>query len=1085
LIALGRPQRFVTVASVALAAAALVGVGQPAQAAPSPNVVISQIYGGGGNTGATHKNDFVELFNRGTDAVDLRGWSIQYASATGTGNFGANANQLTTLSGSIPPGGYYLVAEASGGTVGDDLPASDTPTASINMSATAGKVAIVKSTSSLGCNGGSAPCSGAQLALIVDLIGYGGANFAEGSPAPALTNSTAALRGSNGCVDTDNNASDFVAAAPTPRNSASPAASCGGTSTSTAVATNTPTNTPTATNTPLPGSPTPTATPLSIHTIQGASHLSSFAGQSVGNVPGVVTAKRSNGFFMQETAPDADDRTSEGIFVFTSSAPTVQVGDAVVVRGTVQEFRPGGSGGTANLTTTELSTSNANVTVVSQGNSLPTAVMIGAGGRVPPTTVIEDDATGDVETSGTFDPAADGIDFYESLEGMLVQVPDPVVVGPTNSFGEVVVLANGGAGAGPRTARGGILLRPDDANPERIFLDDEILREQGAAMPLANVGDRLAGAPVGVMDYSFGNFKIQVLQPPTRVVGTIARESTSAAAAGQLSVATFNVENLDPSDGAAKFGALAQIVVNNLRAPDLIALEEVQDNNGATDNGVVDATQTLNTLVQAIQAAGGPVYQFRQIDPVNDKDGGEPGGNIRVAFLFRTDRGLAFVDRPGGTSTSAVGVVAGPTGPQLTTSPGRVDPINPAFNDSRKPLAGEFTFNGRTFFAVANHFNSKGGDLPLFGHAQPPTRSSEVQRHQQAQILHDFVAQIVGADPNARVVVLGDLNDFEFSQTVAIVKAGGILADLMDDLPLGERYSYVFEGNSQTLDHILVSPGFKAQLTQYDVVHVNAEFADQISDHDPQVVRFGFDSVAPTTTASTTPTANAAGWNNGPVTVNLAATDDPNGAGVQSVSYALAGAQSGGATVAGARASVVVSAEGTTAVSYNARDKAGNDEASKTLTVRIDATAPVVTYSGNAGTYTVDQQINITCTAADALSGIASTTCADAVGPAYAFPLGTNTLSATATDVAGNQGGATTTFTVAVTPDALAALVSRFVENQGIANALSAKIHQIERANGRGRPDQFEAFVHQLDAQRGKALTAEQADLLIRLAGAL
>src|SRR6185369_1696967 len=163
-----------------------------------------------------------------------------------------------------------------------------------------------------------------------------------------------------------------------------------------------------------------------------------------------------------------------------------------------------------------------------------------------------------------------------------------------------------------------------------------------------------------------------------------------------------------------------------------------------------------------------------------------------------------FVDRPGGDSTNAVGVVPGSTGPRLTFSPGRVDPTNAAFNASRKPLAGEFIYNSRRLFVVANHFNSKGGDEPLFGVGQPPDRVSEVQRHQQAQIVHDFVATILGIDPNADVVVLGDLNDFDFSDTLSILKAG-VLKELMETLPLNERYTYDFEGNSQALDHILSS----------------------------------------------------------------------------------------------------------------------------------------------------------------------------------------------------------------------------------------------------------------------------------------
>jgi len=325
---------------------------------------------------------------------------------------------------------------------------------------------------------------------------------------------------------------------------------------------------------------------------------------------------------------------------------------------------------------------------------------------------------------------------------------------------------------------------------------------------------------------------------PTLVSGGLARESTTAATAGQLAVATFNVENLSPIDAATKFAALAQQIVSNLRAPDIVAVEEVQDNNGPTNDAVVDATQTLNLLVAAIQSAGGPTYEYRQIDPVDDQDGGQPGGNIRQAFLFRTDRGLAFVDRTGGTSTSSTGVTAGPGGPQLTASPGRIDPLDPAFTSSRKPLAGEFLFNARRLFVVANHFNSKGGDQPLFGHFQPPTRVSETQRHAQAEVVAGFVSDIFAIDPEALVAVIGDLNDFEFADSLAPLRGAG-LTSLISTLAPNERYTYVFEGNSQTLDHIMASPALVEALAAFDSVHTNAEFSDQISDHDPQAARFG------------------------------------------------------------------------------------------------------------------------------------------------------------------------------------------------------------------------------------------------------
>ena len=245
-------------------------------------------------------------------------------------------------------------------------------------------------------------------------------------------------------------------------------------------------------------------------------------------------------------------------------------------------------------------------------------------------------------------------------------------------------------------------------------------------------------------------------------------------------------------------------------------------------------------LIDAIEDVGGPTYSYRQIDPVDDQDGGEPGGNIRVGFLFRSDRELDFIDRPGGTSTAETTVVAHPSGPQLSFSPGRVKPGDAAFTNSRKPLAGEFRMRGEKVFVVVNHFASKGGDDPLFGRFQPPHRSSEVQRHAQAQVVNDFVDSILAADPGATVIVLGDINDFEFSQTVEILE-GGVLTSLMTELPKSERYSYVFEGNSQVLDQILVTDTLLGRVPiDYDVVHVNSEFADQASDHEPQVARIRF-----------------------------------------------------------------------------------------------------------------------------------------------------------------------------------------------------------------------------------------------------
>jgi len=883
------------------------------------SIVISQIYGGGGNAGGSHTHDFVELFNPGDTAVPLDGLSIQYASAAGTGALGANAGQLTELTGSIQPHRYFLVREFSQAAIGAPLPAPDgTDATPINMSGTAGKVALVTGTTSVGCNGGSTPCDAAAQARIIDLVGYGGANFFEGSaPAPAPSNTTSAQRNSAGCDDTNDNAADFSAAATAPRNSSnvhfcdadqaprvsstSPEAgasdvshdsnititfsedvsvtgawfsiSCSSSGTHTASVSGGPSTYTLDPDTDFALNESCTVTIAAaavsdvdsndppdnmaadytfgfttelaltqISQVQGAGHLSPYAGQLV-KVEGVVIAERGSNVWVQDPSPDADPATSEAILVFGSTvANAVAVGDLVQVRGTVSEFRAGcsptcdpSSSAFDNLTITELASPGLGVTVLGTA-PLPAATVIGAGGRVPPTETIEDDATtGNVETSNVFDPAQDGIDFYESLESMLVQVNAPVVVGPRNSFGEILVLPDDGAGAGIRTARGGIVVRAGDFNPERVMLDDLFL-----PTPAVNVADHFSTAAVGVMTYDFANYKVAVTQPLTAVDAGLQREVTASPRENELAVATFNVENLAPTDPPSKLQRLAGLIVNNLRSPDLIAIEEIQDNDGVaggTASPVVDASVTWGLLIAAIDAAGGPHYDYRQIDPVDDQDGGAPGGNIRPGFLFRTDRGLAFVDRPGGDSTTPTSVIRQGGRAHLTLSPGRVDPLNPAWEATRKPLAGEFTWFDKTLIVVANHFSSKGGDDPLFGRFQPPVQSSAPKRHEQAASVNGFARQVTAAELKANLVVLGDINDFEFSETTQILEGGGVLTSLMHQLPQNERYSYVFEGNSQVLDQILFSPNLLRGLSAYDVLHVNSEFADQASDHDPSVAR--------------------------------------------------------------------------------------------------------------------------------------------------------------------------------------------------------------------------------------------------------
>lgn len=569
-------------------------------------------------------------------------------------------------------------------------------------------------------------------------------------------------------------------------------------------------------------------TVIPIHDIQGAAHISPLMGSKV-TTSGVVVAVGARGFYLQ--APDAgadnDPATSEGIYVYTSSAPTVASGDVAQVYGTVAEYRSNAN----YLSLTELTSP----TVTKTGEAeLPPSTLIGPGGRVAPP-VARGDEPGDVD-SAAFDVTAGALDFYESMEGMLVKIVDSEVVGPRSSFGEIPVLP-GGAGE-LRSARGGIVYnRYANQNTERLIIDDFLV-----PTPTADVGGTFAGPLYGVLDSAFGNYKFNVLTTPT-VTGNIpAREITRPDREGELSIATYNVENLDPGDPEEKFAELAKGIVINLKSPDIVALEEVQDNNGATGDGVVEADQTYTKLIAAITAAGGPTYTFRQVNPADDTNGGEPGGNIRVGFLIQASKGLRFVDRGQADATTATTITGNNGTIGLSLSPGLIDPTNEAFADSRKPLVGEFFFRGKQVFVIANHFGSKGGDQPLMGRFQPPARSSEIKRHAQAKVVRDFVSQIKAAKGKAAVVVLGDINDFEFSETANIlVGSDKWLTDLPRTIRANERYTYLFEGNSQVLDHILVStPLTRGSGVSYDIVHINAEYADQASDHDPQIVRLPF-----------------------------------------------------------------------------------------------------------------------------------------------------------------------------------------------------------------------------------------------------
>ncbi|WP_376735949.1 endonuclease/exonuclease/phosphatase family protein [Streptomyces broussonetiae] len=787
--------------SVAVAGAFTLTALPAAYAAPSSTVVISEVYGGGGNSGATLVRDFVELGNAGTAAYDLSGYSVQYLPGSPSAS---SLWQVTPLSGSVAPGGRYLVAEGagSGGTV--ELPTPDA-TGSIAMSATSGTIALVSGGTALTCKT-AADC--AADSRIVDLVGFGSAVVREGSGPAAGASNTASVARAASLADTDDNAADLASGTPTPVNSAGQGPGSGGGDDGGGD----------------DGGSTEPGT-VRVHDLQGTTRLSPFNGQTVTRVPGIVTGVRttgSRGYWIQEPQADTDARTSEAVFVYTGSAtPTVSVGDSVLVTGKVTEYYPSST----SQSVTEIT--GPTETVLSSGNPLPDAVVLDAG-SVP-------DGYAPTAGGGSIDalplqPAVHALDFYESLEGMRVEISDARVVGGTTAYDEMWVTVKPQESP---SARGGTLYSSyDQPNTGRIKV---MSLDTTTAFPEANVGDELTGTTSGPLDYAtYGGYNLQATTLGAVADNGLEREVTRKQSKKELAVATYNVENLDALDEQEKFDRLAEGVAVNLGSPDIVALEEIQDDNGAVNDGTVGSEATLTRFTDAIRAAGGPRYSWRYISPENNQDGGEPGGNIRLAFLYNPER-VSFVDRSGGDATTGTSVVKTKKGARLTYSPGRINPTSDAWDSSRKPLVGEFEFRGESVFVIANHFGSKGGDQPLHGRYQEPNRSSETKRHQQAAEVNTFVKSLLAADKKAKAVVLGDLNDFEFSQTVSTLTDGKVLTPLVGTLPAAERYTYVYDGNSQTLDHILTSPAVTHY--DYDIVHINAEFADQASDHDPQIVR--------------------------------------------------------------------------------------------------------------------------------------------------------------------------------------------------------------------------------------------------------
>lgn len=584
--------------------------------------------------------------------------------------------------------------------------------------------------------------------------------------------------------------------------------------------------------------------------LQGPGHFSPWEGKNV-RTTGVVTAvdpktdekKGRRYLWIEDPQGDGDLATSEGLFIDAPLDSAAAVGETIELEGQIEERGPA-----ADLPLTTLVASR--IGRLAASSTLPPPVLLGRAGRRPPGEVFDDDGL------RRFEPMLDGLDFWESLESMRVLVRTPRVVGPTLERNELVVVADSGRDATVNSRSGGVVMRPGDDNPERVIVSGRL----GGRLPEAKVGDLIAQDLPGLVDFAFGNYRLLATGPPLEVKAKLQNLEQTLFLGDEhtLTIATFNVENLSARDDEARFEQLARQIVVHLKAPDILALQEIQDDSGPENDGVVDASLTLGKLVAAIAKVGGPRYDFRQVNPLDNTAGGQPGSNIRPVFLFQPARVSAPTLRPQEEKDALrQGQTLEPlpfsidkdnNRVRFSHSPHRFD--HPAFeadesrgfNPSRKPLLLQVQFKGHDLFLINAHLRSRRGDDSPGARNQPPRYLSEDQRSHQALVLRRLTEEILDQDWEAKIVVLGDMNEHDFRTPMRIL-AGTRMRDLVELLPVEDRYTFNYLGNAQTLDHIFVSPELmnRAQ-ARIDVVHINADFPEKerASDHDPLITKLSF-----------------------------------------------------------------------------------------------------------------------------------------------------------------------------------------------------------------------------------------------------
>ena len=585
-----------------------------------------------------------------------------------------------------------------------------------------------------------------------------------------------------------------------------------------------------------------------IHEVQGPRHVSPFDGAPVNDVYGIVTfyyMDSGNHYFHIQTPDDFidhDPNTSEGLLVFTAKEdPVVEVGDEVMISGTVQEFFINGfeDKEQTDLPVTQLNArefASGEIRVLSRGNDLPSPILITS--EDIPDEIASLNHFNDGLDDVYFDAENYAIDFWESLEGMRVQVNDPYAVAP-QQHGDIITVLDQNL---IDTNHGGVLLTEEGPSTQLIHFrmhDNQEARD----FPI-KTGDYLEGPLIGHVSYAYKFYKLNISLEDMQnalVEGDTTPKSTSIdEAADKLTIASYNLENFSAFElqtSNEKAERLARAIVDDLGAPDIIGVTEVQDENGPIDAGNPGARKSYTRLVNAIYEYGGPRYEFAHIDPIDNQDGGQPGSNIQVGILYNPERVNLKEGMPHGSALNAVSYQNG----TLTLNPGRISPESEALSGTRKPLVAQFEFNDEDVLVIVNHWNSKREDDPHFGRYQPADTGSEDKRIQISLLVQDFIREVMNDNDAANIVSVGDFNAFQWEESM-LVQEDEFLTNMVYDVPASDRYSYIYNGHSQVLDHIFVS-NHLADQTITDQVKINADFTDmhgRTSDHDPVIIQIDF-----------------------------------------------------------------------------------------------------------------------------------------------------------------------------------------------------------------------------------------------------